>query len=187
MAGADADADADAAPTCDREAELKQFDDTKAGVKGLVDAGVSTVPRIFRHPPEDLPRLSAAAAAADSDDQAALRVPVVDIGSIGCCRRRRAEAVDAVREAASRWGFFQLANHVVPSCVTDGLIGGVKGFHEEDAEVKKRFYSRERERKVKYASNFDLYQSAAANWRDTLTCVFDGSLDPADDLPQICR
>nr|CAD1837219.1 unnamed protein product [Ananas comosus var. bracteatus] len=125
MAGADADADAerrrdaDAAPTATRSrAEAIRRHESR--VKGLVDAGVS--PSANLPPPSDLPRLSAAAA--DSDDQAALRVPVVDIGSIGCCRRRRAEAVDAVREAASRWGFFQLANHVVPSCVTDELIGG---------------------------------------------------------------
>ncbi|XVF42359.1 hypothetical protein PTKIN_Ptkin01aG0355600 [Pterospermum kingtungense] len=39
---------------CDRAKELKAFDDTKAGVKGLVDAGVVTVPRIFLMPPEDI-------------------------------------------------------------------------------------------------------------------------------------
>ncbi|XVF42349.1 hypothetical protein PTKIN_Ptkin01aG0354600 [Pterospermum kingtungense] len=38
----------------DRAKELKAFDDTKAGVKGLVDAGVVTVPRIFLMPPEDI-------------------------------------------------------------------------------------------------------------------------------------
>ena len=35
----------------DRLSELKAFDDTKAGGKGLVDAGVTTVPAIFRTPP----------------------------------------------------------------------------------------------------------------------------------------
>ena len=29
----------------DREIELKAFDDTKEGVKGLVDAGITEVPR----------------------------------------------------------------------------------------------------------------------------------------------
>lgn len=32
----------------DRLSELKAFDDSKAGVKGLVDAGVTTIPAIFR-------------------------------------------------------------------------------------------------------------------------------------------
>ncbi|PIN15584.1 hypothetical protein CDL12_11771 [Handroanthus impetiginosus] len=39
-------------PKYDRRSELKAFDDTKAGVKGLVDAGVTRLPRIFIHPPE---------------------------------------------------------------------------------------------------------------------------------------
>ncbi|CAL8178408.1 unnamed protein product [Prunus armeniaca] len=37
------------------EKELKQFDETKAGVKILADAGVTELPRMFRHPPETLP------------------------------------------------------------------------------------------------------------------------------------
>ncbi|TYH04021.1 hypothetical protein ES288_A09G266300v1 [Gossypium darwinii] len=38
----------------DRTKELKQFDDTKAGVKGLVDAGILNIPKIFVRPSEDL-------------------------------------------------------------------------------------------------------------------------------------
>ncbi|XP_022760249.1 1-aminocyclopropane-1-carboxylate oxidase homolog 3-like isoform X2 [Durio zibethinus] len=34
----------------DRASELKAFDETKAGVKGLVDAGIKEVPRIFYQP-----------------------------------------------------------------------------------------------------------------------------------------
>ncbi|KAK3190306.1 hypothetical protein Dsin_029867 [Dipteronia sinensis] len=33
----------------DRESELKAFDDSKTGVKGLVDSGIAKVPRIFIH------------------------------------------------------------------------------------------------------------------------------------------
>ncbi|CAN1239605.1 1-aminocyclopropane-1-carboxylate oxidase homolog 3 [Linum grandiflorum] len=35
----------------DRLAELKWFDETKAGVKGLVDSGINHLPRIFHAPP----------------------------------------------------------------------------------------------------------------------------------------
>ncbi|KAM7462959.1 hypothetical protein LguiA_031080 [Lonicera macranthoides] len=38
-------------PIYDRTSELKAFDETKAGVKGLVDAGITQVPRIFHQPP----------------------------------------------------------------------------------------------------------------------------------------
>ena len=36
----------------DRAKEVKEFDETKAGVKGLVDSGVVKIPRFFIHPPE---------------------------------------------------------------------------------------------------------------------------------------
>ena len=39
----------------DRAKEVKEFDETKAGVKGLVDSGVTKVPRFLIHPPESLP------------------------------------------------------------------------------------------------------------------------------------
>ncbi|KAK9183122.1 hypothetical protein WN944_026271 [Citrus x changshan-huyou] len=32
---------------CDRVSELKAFDNTKASVKGLVDAGITTIPQII--------------------------------------------------------------------------------------------------------------------------------------------
>ncbi|KAL6344214.1 hypothetical protein AAG906_035439 [Vitis piasezkii] len=38
----------------DRASELKAFDESKTGVKGLVDAGVSKVPRMFIQPPDNL-------------------------------------------------------------------------------------------------------------------------------------
>uniref|UniRef100_A0A2N9IHW1 Uncharacterized protein n=1 Tax=Fagus sylvatica TaxID=28930 RepID=A0A2N9IHW1_FAGSY len=34
--------------------ELKAFDDSKAGVKGLVDASIAKLPRIFVRPPEEV-------------------------------------------------------------------------------------------------------------------------------------
>ncbi|KAF3618124.1 hypothetical protein FXO37_34338 [Capsicum annuum] len=34
--------------------EKKAFDDSKAGVKGLVDAGIVDIPRIFIRPPDEL-------------------------------------------------------------------------------------------------------------------------------------
>ncbi|KAJ0093135.1 hypothetical protein Patl1_25166 [Pistacia atlantica] len=34
----------------DRANELKAFDDSKVGVKGLVDAGIVKIPRIFYNP-----------------------------------------------------------------------------------------------------------------------------------------
>ncbi|CAL1360630.1 unnamed protein product [Linum trigynum] len=43
--------DDDSSANYDRAVELTAFDETKAGVKGLADAGITEVPRIFHIPP----------------------------------------------------------------------------------------------------------------------------------------
>ncbi|KAG5554400.1 hypothetical protein RHGRI_012056 [Rhododendron griersonianum] len=59
----------------DRVKEVKAFDDSKAGVKGIIDAGVVKVPKIFIRPPDEL-----------SEDLKSppveLQVPVIDLGNI---------------------------------------------------------------------------------------------------------
>ncbi|KAK4361547.1 hypothetical protein RND71_020499 [Anisodus tanguticus] len=42
----------------DKMSELKAFDDTKADVKGLVDAGITKVPQIYILPPKNRPESS---------------------------------------------------------------------------------------------------------------------------------
>ncbi|KAL0419787.1 UNVERIFIED_CONTAM: 1-aminocyclopropane-1-carboxylate oxidase [Sesamum radiatum] len=74
--------------------EVKEFDDTKAGVKGLVDAGVAKLPRLFVHPPETLrshPKL----------DGVNLDLPTIDLQGLGA---RRGEVVEEIRRAGE-WGF----------------------------------------------------------------------------------
>nr|GEY58245.1 1-aminocyclopropane-1-carboxylate oxidase homolog 3-like [Tanacetum cinerariifolium] len=39
----------------DRLTQVKQFDESKIGVKGLLDSGITTLPHIFHQPPENLP------------------------------------------------------------------------------------------------------------------------------------
>ncbi|KAE8717652.1 1-aminocyclopropane-1-carboxylate oxidase-like protein 1 [Hibiscus syriacus] len=164
----------------DRTKELKEFDDTKAGVKGLVDAGILNIPKIFVRPAEEL----------DADElntgQKSIEVPIIDLSDIGDENRRK-EIVNEVRVASEEWGFFQVINHGIPLSVLDEMIEGIRLFNEQDLEQKKEFYSRDRAKKVKFSSNFDLFTSKTADWRDTLTLSFlDSDPDPSD-MPQICR
>ncbi|CAI0420661.1 unnamed protein product [Linum tenue] len=46
-------------------AELKHFDETKAGVKGLADAGITELPRIFHTPPHLLDNRASTASSPD--------------------------------------------------------------------------------------------------------------------------
>lgn len=165
----------------DRVKELQAFEATKAGVKGLIDTGIQKVPRIFIRPADELvEELSCA--------RSALRVPVIDLGRIGEDDDQREKVVGELRRASKELGIFQIVNHGIGLDVLDGMLDGVRKFHEQDAEVKQQFHSRDFMQKVKYASNVDLYRSRAANWRDSLTISLIGSdrLQP-DELPEICR
>lgn len=165
----------------DRLKELTAFDETKAGVKGLVDSGILNVPKIFIRPPDEL---------AEEDlnqTQSNLQVPVIDLTGIGEEHRRK-KIVGELKEASKDWGFFQVVNHGISPDVLDGMLDGIRRFHEQDAEAKKQLHSRDRMQKVKYASNVDLYRSNAANWRDSLTLSLPSSdhIEP-HEIPEICR
>ncbi|XP_058083033.1 1-aminocyclopropane-1-carboxylate oxidase homolog 1-like [Magnolia sinica] len=162
----------------DRLKDLKAFDDTKTGVKGLVDAGIVKIPNIFIRPPEDMIMTSAS-------DLIDIRIPIIDMEGVES--DRRLEIVDEIRNASESWGFFQVVNHGVPVSLLDEMIKGVCRFFEQPDEVKMEYYTRDLKRKVQYSSNFDLYQSTAANWRDTFFCVMAPDPLESHELPAACR
>ncbi|MFS7952243.1 putative non-hem dioxygenase domain, isopenicillin N synthase [Helianthus anomalus] len=142
----------------DRLTEVKQFDESKIGVKGLLDSGITTIPRFFHHPPENLP-------GPKPKNRPRLTVPVVDLSG------DRSTVVEQIRQSASTIGFFQIVNHSIPVTVIDSAVGSMKEFFEQTNEYKMRFYHREAGKGAAYSTNFDLYQSKAASWRDTLQVV----------------
>nr|POE78404.1 isoform 2 of 1-aminocyclopropane-1-carboxylate oxidase like 2 [Quercus suber] len=100
------------------------------------------------------------------------------------------EAVDRVRRAAEEVGLFQVVNHGIGERVLEEMLEAARGFHELPREEKAEYYSRDqRTSKVNYDSNFDLYKSKFANWRDTLFCVMSPHHQPLDpkELPPLCR
>ncbi|KAM3317082.1 hypothetical protein ACQJBY_034966 [Aegilops geniculata] len=137
----------------DRLSALRAFDDTKAGVKGLVDAGATAIPPIFHHPPD---------AFAPSTLATGVAVPVVDLSC------QRSDVVGAVRAAAETVGFFLLANHGVPEAAMSGMLAAVRRFNEEPAEAKAPYYTRDAARRVRYSCNADLFQTLVGKWRDTV-------------------
>ncbi|XP_009119312.2 1-aminocyclopropane-1-carboxylate oxidase homolog 6 [Brassica rapa] len=158
--------------------ERKAFDETKAGVKGLVDAHITEVPHIFRLPQGTLsdkkPSVSASA------------IPVVDLAEVDVSRER---VVEKIKDAAETWGFFQVINHGVPLSVIEEIKGGVRRFHEQDLEVKKSYFTRDPTKSVVYNSNFDLYNpsSLCVNWRDTFVCCMAPDPPNLEEIPLACR
>nr|XP_015887943.2 1-aminocyclopropane-1-carboxylate oxidase homolog 2-like [Ziziphus jujuba var. spinosa] len=94
-----------------RASEVKAFDESKAGVKGLVDDGITEIPRIFHHTSDEYFNGSSV-----SKDETQLSIPIVDLGRlfeddpVG----RKENVVEEVREASETRGFFQLVNHGIP-------------------------------------------------------------------------
>ncbi|CAL5353648.1 1-aminocyclopropane-1-carboxylate oxidase homolog 1-like [Camellia sinensis] len=162
----------------DRAKEVKEFDETKAGVKGLLDAGVVKVPRIFIHPPESLEK-------GLSDNSGVLQVPVIDLS--GFRSHPRGEIVREIRKASETWGFFQMVNHGIPDGVMEEMIEGIKQFHEQPMEVKMEWYSRDAKKRVRFYCNGDLLVAKTANWRDSIVCIYDDGVLDSDTLPIVCR
>ncbi|CAI8608346.1 unnamed protein product [Vicia faba] len=167
-------------PNLDLLNERKAFDETKAGVKGLVDAGINNIPSFFRHQPDKYQK-------SNNTNHA---VPVIDLVDIIDNKQDPSAhqgTVDRIKEACETWGFFQVVNHGIPLSVLEELKDGVKSFYEMDAEVKKGLYTRDQGKSFIYNSNFDIYSSPALNWRDTFMCYLAPDTPNPQDFPIVCR
>ncbi|KAF3442791.1 hypothetical protein FNV43_RR16708 [Rhamnella rubrinervis] len=166
----------------DRIKELKKFDDTKMGVKGLSDSGITSIPQFFIHPPETLSDLKATTDSSASS----LSIPVIDLSHLNS-PTHRPKLIHQVKEAAKTWGFFQVINHGVPISVIDDTVSAIKAFHNEPFEVKSKHYSRQEGRGVMYASNNDLYRTNSAQWIDSLQVWMGPEPPVVEDIPAACR
>ncbi|KAK7324352.1 hypothetical protein VNO77_27885 [Canavalia gladiata] len=165
----------------DRLCELKAFDDSKAGVQGLVENGVTKVPPMFHCGESNLnDHLT-------SESNSEFSIPLIDLRGIHDDPVLRGDVVGKVRYACEKWGFFQVINHEIPIDVLDEMIKGTCRFHQQDAKVRKEYYTRDPSRKVVYVSNYSLYHEPAANWKDTLGCTMAPHPPEAEELPAVCR
>ncbi|KAI6694145.1 hypothetical protein NL676_021855 [Syzygium grande] len=130
------------------------------GIKGLVDMVLTKRPNIFIRPADELTEDGISFSLGD------VHLPVIDRSQIQSLERRKA-MVDEVKAVLSKWGFFWLVNHRVPRGLIEDMPEGIRQFNEGDVEEKKRLYSRDTMRNVIYYSNFSLYHSRTASWRDT--------------------
>ncbi|XP_044955910.1 1-aminocyclopropane-1-carboxylate oxidase homolog 4-like [Hordeum vulgare subsp. vulgare] len=167
-------ASAAAAPESDRAALVKAFDESRTGVRGLVESGVSTVPDLFVHPD---PYASVPLA------PPGVSIPVVDLSL-------PAPVAAATAAAAARdWGFFHLVNYeaLVPSSYPARALAAVRAFNELPAPERSAHYGRAMGGGVSYSSNVDLYRSAAASWRDTIQVGFGPTPPDTERIPPVCR
>lgn len=169
----------------ERVEELKAFEDTKLGVKGLVDAGITKIPRIFHHSLDNNINIKKASELGYTD----YAIPVIDLANFhdhdedSSVRKR---VIERVRDASEKWGFFQIVNHGIPLSSLEEMKDGVLRFFEQDSEVKKGFYTRDYQRPFVY-SNFNLYSSAPISWKDSFLCNLAPNRPKPEDMPAVCR
>lgn len=163
----------------DWDKRVEEFEKSKGGVKGLVDSGITKLPRFFVSPPES-----------DEADHTPLDalVPVIDLEGIQRGGVQRAEVVGEIRTASRKWGFFQMVNHGVPTSVMDAVLEGTRRVHEQPKEAKMELYTADGSPDVRfYTINGRLEKGGVASWRDAFACKFtDGQLDP-HLIPPVCR
>ncbi|KAL2463660.1 1-aminocyclopropane-1-carboxylate oxidase-like protein 3 [Forsythia ovata] len=164
----------------DRKSEIQEFDDTKTGVKGLLEKGVSKIPRIFFHDQYIIEKKSVSGIPEYT-------IPVIDFEGLNKDAVKRKEIVDKVKDACESWGFFQIINHGIQVSIMEKVIEGIREFHELETEVKKQYYSRDVKRKISFNSNFDLLQAPSANWRDSIYFVMAPDPPEPEEIPEVCR
>lgn len=160
----------------DRESELKAFDETKGGVKGLVDSGITKVPQIFIQPPDDFPQAN------NKFD-----LPNIDLHGFDSNPVRRNEIVKEIKEASRTWGFFQVINHEIPVSVLREMRDGVLRFFNMDHQVKKEWYVTDITKKIVYNSNVDLSSTLPVRWRDSFQVRMAPDPPNPQELPPLCR
>lgn len=160
-----------------RMKEVKEFDESKIGVKGLSDSGITSIPQFFVHDPQTLSDLK-------SSSSHTATIPTIDLSKINSHRH---PIVDQITVAAKTWGFFQVINHGVPILILEETVNAIKAFHDQPHEVKEKYYKREEGKGVMYSSNNDLYRTKAASWHDSLQAWMGPEPPEVEELPEICR
>ncbi|KAJ4710057.1 1-aminocyclopropane-1-carboxylate oxidase-like 1-like [Melia azedarach] len=164
----------------DRSQEIKKFDDSKLGVKGLVDSGITSIPQIFVHPPETLAGVGSKSTTKHKPDI----IPIIDLSGADS-DLLRPTIVEKIARASRELGLFQVINHGIELEAFDRMLGATRAFHEQPAEMKTPLYHRDVDQDIILISNIDLLYSKAASWRDTLRLKLGPKLP--EKLPEICR
>jgi isopenicillin N synthase-like dioxygenase len=164
----------------DVAAALAEFHESRGGVRGLVESGITAVPRLFLAPAAPATPQPQPAAAAD------FALPTVDLSL------PRSDAIKLVQAAARSCGFFHVINHGVPAGTIDAAVSAARAFHEQPLAERSAFYSLEPVGSVTYStiphpSNKHHQDAPPLPWRDSLRVRFGPPEPDLSRLPAACR
>lgn len=84
-------------------------------------------------------------------------------------------------------GFLSSDQSWNPNKHLDLAIDGIRRFFEQDVEVKKKYFSRDYSKKIRYCSNINLFGAPILYWKDTLSCDLGRDFSSPQELPEACR
>ncbi|KAL5177549.1 Cell division cycle protein 48 [Glycine soja] len=157
------------------------FNPFQTGVQGLVENGVTKVPLMFYCENSNLND------GVTNASNSKISIPIIDLTGIHDDPILRDHVVGKVRYACEKWGFFQVINHGIPTQVLDEMIKGTCRFHQQDAKVRKEYYTHKVSQKVAYLSNYTLFEDPSADWRDTLAFSLAPHPPEAEEFPAVYR
>jgi len=148
------------------ERELRVFDDTKVGVKLLVDNGIVKIPQEFVIPT----KLSSQTLCS------------------GSAHLQSSDSRDWPQRHPRRWSPTQTNHWGNSACFRDmGILRDCEPWdlwrcHEQPIEVKREYYTRDVNKKVRSVSTFD-NQAKAVSWKETLFCTMAPEAPNSEELP----
>ncbi|KAM6594811.1 hypothetical protein CsatA_002514 [Cannabis sativa] len=150
------------------------------GVKGLVDLGVTKVPKRYVQPPKE--RIEKTN---NNNDNPTLPPPI-DLSKLDGPDRE--EVAEEIFRAAESVGFFQVVNHGVSLELLESLKKAAFRFFEQEAEKKAVFLKGvSPSPHVKYGTSFVPEKEVALEWKDYVSMVYTNDEDALAYWPQYCK
>ncbi|XP_048330197.2 scopoletin 8-hydroxylase [Ziziphus jujuba] len=150
------------------------------GVKGLVDSGLSKVPKQYIQPPEE--RIEKESGSPPPDQL----IPPIDLSKLD--GPDHDQVVDDIIQAAETLGFFQVVNHGVPLGLLESLKESAYSFFGQEPE-KKAVYRKgsSPSPNVKYGTSFVPEKEKALEWKDYISMVYTSDDDALCSWPNECK
>ncbi|XP_014508326.1 protein SRG1 [Vigna radiata var. radiata] len=126
-------------------------------VQELAKEALASVPERYVRPVHERPTLSTTTPLPE--------VPVIDLSKLFSEDLKEAE-LENLHSAAKEWGFFQLINHGVSSCLVEKVKRGALEFFNLPIEEKKMFAQREGEGVEGYGQAFVVSEEQKLEWAD---------------------
>ncbi|GJU72861.1 2-oxoglutarate (2OG) and Fe(II)-dependent oxygenase superfamily protein [Tanacetum coccineum] len=148
------------------------------GVKGLVDSGLTKVPRQYIQPPNH--RINKQNANVSPENM------TIDLSELD--GPNHDQVVKSISHAAETLGFFQVVNHGVPLELLESLKVSAHQFFNQPSE-KKAVYLKgvSRSPMVKYGTSFVPEKEKALEWKDYISMIYTNDADALEFWPNECK